>query len=208
MTYRLVVGLCAALVLSACGSRAGDPLLAAVRATVQGIGQGNAAAAPLDQQRAAIRKAIADANLSDPLLMVSLIDRNAVATLGQGGENKGVVTWIDATGVAVALRNGVVLSTRGLGHDMMASNADASVAALRGGRTTYTRQQRYLNGEGQLQTVSLRCSAQRSAARMTETCQAGDLPVTNTYELRSGKVVRSRQWLGRELGYAEIERLQ
>ncbi|MEP4196547.1 MAG: YjbF family lipoprotein [Aliishimia sp.] len=198
----------AVLILTGCGSRAQDPLVQSVRAAVQNVGQTPAAPTPVAQQRLAIIQAIRDAGAEDPILLVALPERSAVATLGVGGDNLGVITWIDAGGVSVALKNGVIVSTRGLGHDLIVSDVSGSVAALKMKRSSHTREQRYLNGEGQLHGIELSCAAELEAKKVTETCHSETRRVVNTYELKHNRVIRSRQWLGPELGYAEIEQLQ
>lgn len=200
----LLCGLCAG-----CGARAHDPVWTALKAAAAGLGTPKAAARSLAEQQEEIRVAVASYAGTEPLLMMTLASQNAVATLGLIDESAGRQTWADASGITITLEQGIVTQTRGLGHDVMASDVSGLLAALDGsGATEYRRYRRVLDPTGMLRTQSAQCALQRQADQIIERC-AGQESVpdfVNTYQ--SAGIVRSTQWLGPELGPLQIERLQ
>jgi hypothetical protein len=206
MRVLAALAICAGLV--GCGSEP-DPALGAFTAISEGINSSRTPPPDLATQQAAILQTVRASKSTAPIIMVTLPQRNAAASLTSAADNRGTVTWLDATGIAVALRGGAVTSTRGLGHDLMAADVSGTLSALRGGAQSYSRRQRYLDGEGQSVDVTLQCTASLGGGEMWETCTAADgLSVTNTYQVRGGAVASSRQWIGPEIGYASIVRLQ
>lgn len=199
--------LLASLLLSACGTESQSPILNLARATLDANRQ-DTVKPDIAAQQTAIRQAVLASGTSDPVLMVALPKRNAVATLVLAARNGQAVTWLDSTGVSVVTRRGIVIATRGLGSDVMSSDVSGTLQALDRGGTGYVRTQRFLDGEGHLQERALTCDAARAGPRVTETCQGGGATVTNRFELRGSAVVQSWQWLGAGVGFAEITRLQ
>ena len=204
---RVGMALAALVLLAACGSESDAPVLNAVRAALEAKRQ-SGAQPDLDAQQAEIVRIVRGSGHSGPVLMVALPKGNVAASLIVDARNGDVVTWRDATGVSVVTRRGVVISPRGVGHDVMASDVSGTLAALDHGGGGYQRLQRFLDGEGHLRDHPTTCDATRAGAVVTETCRGNGASVTNTYELRNGTVVRSRQWLGEDVGYAETTRLR
>ncbi len=209
MKVRAILALCAGVVLASCGSLADDPLVNFGQSVLKrGTGGAQGAPASLAEQRAALLRQVEQSGTDQPVLLVQLPKQGAVATLVIAGQNGGAVTWFDATGVSVVTRNALVIATRGLGADLMSSDPSASLAALRGGGSGYSRYHRYLDGEAQFQDITFTCTARRAGNRVEETCSVPEGKFNNTYELRGGEIWQSRQWLGRVIGYANIERVQ
>lgn len=199
------------LALVACGGAANDPFVSAVRNGVARLGAPSTPPPSLEEQRAAVLQDVAAAGGTDPVLIVELPRQQAVASLVAAAENQGATTWLDANGVSIVTRGGIVIATRGLGNDVMASDVSgsrAAVASKSAGSDSYARTQRYLNGEGQLTSLNLRCSARRTSARLEETCTTPQTTITNWYQTKSGNTVASKQWLGPDLGYALLQRLR
>lgn len=203
----MVAGLTLAA-LAACGTAGTNPLYEAARQTVQGIGQGQKPAPTLEQQRAAVLSAAAKSQSDAPLLLVELPRSNAVATLVIAAQNGDATTWFDPTGKSITTRGGVVIATRGLGFDLMASDVSGRLAAMKGGPATYRLEQKYLNGEYQLFSIGFDCTATRRGGQMTESCKTASGTIENTFTLRNGAAVAARQWLGGDLGYANLRRVR
>ncbi len=197
------------LVVVACGDAVNDPLVSAVRNSVSRLSAPTAPPASLEDQRAAVLKDIAATGGQDPVLVVELPKQQAVASLVAAAQNQGATTWLDATGVSLVTRDGIVLATRGLGNDLMASDISGSLAATQSASSdSYTRVQRYLNGEGQLITLNLRCSARRAGTRVEELCEAPETTIQNWYQISAGRVTGSKQWIGPDIGYALLNRVR
>lgn len=162
----------------------------------------------LPEQRAAVIASVRGAGLPDPVLMIELPDRNAVASMIQIGRNGDVVTWIDSIGNTVSMRNGVLLSTRGFGDDLMSASAVGPLRALQGGALRYDRLMTRLTGEGRTLRLPFSCTAQRMGALLKERCVAADEEFINEYTLRGSSVMRSRQWVSPRVGYVTFTRLQ
>lgn len=201
---RALAALALAGLVAGCGLAPESPLTDLVRGAAKDLGLGRGAA-DMDAQRAAL---IARAQTSsEPVLMVELSDRQWVATLGIVGRNDAAVTWLDGSGVSLVTRRGVVIATRGLGADLMSADMGGTLGAIAGGAARYPRMHRYLSGEGAPVELFFRCTPTQSGARVTETCRAGQTQFTNTYDLRDGAVIQSRQWLGPDIGYGVLTRL-
>ena len=158
-----------------------------------------------------------------PALVASLPSRGAQGTLAITGTNQGVVTFQTADGISLALDNGFLVSTRGLGEDLMSSQvADAQRAVLSGGQSgSHPRIHAYLNGFNKIRYTTFLCETssrqevidlssgtRRSMSRVEEACANPSRGFTNIYWLVDGGTVRkSRQWVGEEVGYMELERL-
>lgn len=193
--------------LAACGSAADNSIWGLAKGAAKSVGK-SAEPVPLEKQRADLIAQAAAIPGTAPILMVELPQRGAVATMVVAGTNAGDTTWFDATGVAVITRNGVARATRGLATDLMSSDVSGTLRALRGGASRYSRFHRYLDGAGQAQDITFSCEMTRDGGAFSETCRVPEGRFTNTYELRGGVVVRSRQWLGRDIGYARLTRLR
>ena len=161
--------------------------------------------------------------VSVPLVRLTILRNGSAATAEAVAENNGTVTYLMATGQTIYLNNGVLMGTRGTGQDLMAVGLPTTqmLEAADGG--PYTRVHRYLNDQGQLETVSATCTAtpgprgsvtvveqRHSIRRVTENCTADDIaPFTNLYDIdpKSGRVWRSSQWVGPEAGHMLLEQL-
>ncbi|THH35103.1 hypothetical protein E4Z66_14850 [Aliishimia ponticola] len=203
LSFAAMAGL---LVLSACGTASDSAFLRIANTLKQSTMPGQQPS--LEAQRAAVIQTVRNAGQSDPVLMIELPANNAVASTIIGGRNGGAVTWLDATGVSVTTRNGVVIATRGLGYDLMASDMRGTISALSGRTASYGRLHRYLDAEGVLNSVTFSCQPSRNGATLTERCTSGRDSFVNTYQLNGSTVVRSRQWIGPVVGYADLVRLQ
>lgn len=150
-------------------------------------------------------------------LRVSLPSRDAQAVLGPVSRNGNITVWQTLDGISLSFRNGVLIETRGLGDDLMSSDAAGTLAMLRGAADGgyYPQMRSYLDGEQRTVFRSFQCrrtasggGTPRAGTRIDETCVSTTETVTNSYWLDStGRVIRSRQWVGPVVGYMETERV-
>lgn len=137
-------------------------------------------------------------------LMIAQLEQNERASiLVRKGMNRGVETYFTPDNISISLTQGVLVSTRGLGFDLMSGDVAEVIAGLRhGGRAV--RVHRYLDGEDQIVIKSYICDYSGNA-RITETCYGKDHSFKNSYQMSAGKVVASRQWVSPDLGYIRLE---
>lgn len=204
---KALIPLVFAVSLAACGTATESPFLKLMKAAGQNFSQEEAKPS-LSEQRASIIEAVRKSGVTSPVLLMELSEHNSVGSMAVAEINGDAVTWFGSGDISVVTRKGVVIATRGLGFDLMAADVAATQAALHGGSASYSKTLRFLDGEGQLQDTSLTCSMTYSGDQAFEECRVGDVSVSNTYLLHKGHVVRSRQWLGEMVGYADLTRLQ
>lgn len=197
--------------LSACASRDSEPGAAEAVATLaRGVMGGGQTVAGLP--------ASADAG---PVIQARLEKSGAEAALRAAGSNAGMVTFLAPNGVALALRGGVLVQTRGLGPDLMSSQAP-SAAALLAGSGSYLRRWQHLDGLGQTVTTEARCELSRGARKsfdlgaspvalseVVESCERSDAsPIVNGFWFDgAGRMRLSRQWIGPDAGHVAIAHL-
>jgi hypothetical protein len=176
-------------------------------------------------ERPALTRAVLD-TVDVPVLEVTIESRGQSAFLYASDQRRDdlpgqVTVWRTEDDVTLAMRNDVLIATRGLGGDLL--SADAPV---RTGQPGPARQ-----GERALQfhardtkdlRLTLACDlvdlgpatitiVERAHAtrHLQERCTGGGGAVTNDYwiDSRAGLVWQSRQWAGPETGYLGIRRL-
>lgn len=165
-----------------------------------------AACAPAGPQQASIPLAA----LQGPALQVTIPARQARAVLSHSGVNGPVETWQAVDGVAVSFDRGVLVASRGLGHDLMGADADGTLTALAGGGAeVYRRKMRYLSGEHHSFWLNAGCKVIRREVeggllRVDESCKTHAHSFTNRFWLDGGGGIRrARQWVSPEVGYLE-----
>lgn len=175
----------------------------------------------------AITRAQVDA-FAQPLLRVRLEGTGAMSTLAEVDRKGTNSTYMTGDGVALTFRGGILTGTRGLGQDLMGLEAVDLQTAVRQGQTQ--RNYRYLDGEEQLETVSLTCVTKRApygelvvlergyrVAKITQQCQTSEgtapqnaVSFENIYwvESSTGRIRKSTQYVSPKFGRAEIEVLK
>lgn len=155
------------------------------------------------------------AQLDVPMLLLST-DTIATPLIARAQRN-GVQIWQSREGQQVSESAGVVIATRGLGHDLMAADTGG---APRAGTAPYARHWIHLDGRLQLVRRDAPCQlvlqgTQRHQAPLetplvrvfVETCSGAD-PITNTYHIGADGVVWwSRQWVSDQVGMITLERI-
>lgn len=133
-----------------------------------------------------------------------------------------VTTWRTADNATFSFDRGVIVSTRGLGDDLMGADVAHSIAASTGGAGDWApRINGYMNGEYQSYFMTFQCrrtgtqseqialsDRSVSATRITETCVNDERQIENIYWRNgNGVMVKSRQWVSPNVGYMETERV-
>lgn len=133
-------------------------LLQAAMAQLTGKGAETAAApaaAPDPAQVAASRKMLEDAGV--PLYIVQNKALGILAFVTKLAENGDVVTWSTPDYMAVSLRDGMVVATRGLGPDILSADAPTT-QAVQAGKGTTSRTYYFLDAADQQLRYDYSCS--------------------------------------------------
>ena len=215
----------ALLVLAACSGGARTPTLAA---TLAGLGRDTLAArlggqAPVE--RPPLTRALLD-TLDGAFLEVTLERTGALAYLFVNAERRDdgpgeVIVWRTEDNVTLAMRNGVLIATRGLGNDLLSATASYDgdrPGPAAGGERLYT--VRAFDNETVL--LGLACGLNdlgpativiveraHPTRHLQESCEGAGGVVVNDYwvDPRAGIVWQSRQWGGPGVGYLRTRRL-
>jgi len=220
-SYALLLALGAAIT-GCTNAREDRPGLALVQSFV------NRAPAPVTLTSEQVDAVVAAAlqATDSPLALATFENTGNNVVLRQIASNGPFRTWADAGTTerrTISTRNGMLTSTRGLTQDLMSSDIGQSLALISARSSgTATRIQRYLDGENQSFEVTARCDItrgesvrvrvgeiDRTAVRMTESCQDDTRSFTNVYSVDSaGRVLQSAQWLNDFFGTTVIQQLR
>lgn len=179
-----------------------------------------------DPQRVLVVAQHALSNTTGPILLYALEDRKAVSVLRPIAQNGSYQTWAaygSSERRSISTLNGVLVSTRGLGNDLMSSRLEPLLDVVsRRENGVATIQQRYIDGENKIVNLKSDCKITRgetealsggsgavSGLRMTAECWQADRSVVNSYLVdRNGSILQSRHWVGPTMGYSSIQRLR
>jgi len=131
--------------------------------------------------------------------------------------------WQSSDSAQIFLRNGVLVGTRGVGTDIISSDASAIIRAVDAkGSRRGTRRYVVSDGDNTSETVTFRCAIDNlgqegifivnqsfDTVHLRETCiggPSGEVSISNDYWVlsQSGLVKKSRQWAGPASGYFEM----
>lgn len=159
-----------------------------------------------------------------PVVRVEAPNLGQSAFAVEAGRNRGTRTFSSFSGQNFTFRNGVLIGTRGLAYDLMSirtDNAEQLIANRQSGSVSRT--YRFLDpGDDEVDfpvdceiasegadSTTLSSGQSFAATRMRETCQTGPFTFNNFYWVTgSGRVVRSEQWVSREVGMVRIEHVR
>lgn len=220
MRFSLIAALACSLVLGACGSASDNPLRATLfnnlKQLVSKKGQQQVLTTEILRTRLTPE---VRASLGASVLIAELPSLKVAAVVVAVAQNGGVTTWQAGDGVAVSTKGGLLLSTRGIGNDLMSSSVDGPLAAITGGGKAYgkgygvgtaIREHRHLDGEDQLVLRRFECTYAHSKFYVAESCASTNLSkkmmIENQYWLDpAGAIWRSKQWAGVRNGYMLLE---
>lgn len=220
---RLTAGLVLLAVLAACGNEKREPnpiattLGAAATSTFAKMKSRKSGAAPTAKApitRADIEKA------GVPVLRAAVPSRGTDSFLTVLDRKDDVVIWKTAEGTTLALRNGVLTQTRGLGPDLMSSNVPSVGQLLQAGGT-YQRQYFFLGSDDQSTRRTYDCTVTKvgaevieifekshSVTRVTEDCvRPQGTRIQNEFWIEGQTVRKSKQWASALIGHVEMERV-
>lgn len=220
---KLASGLLALSLVAACGSekREGQPLVATVGALALSTvaearaGKSGGAAAPKSApSRAEIEKA------GVPVLRATIASRGFNSNLTILDSRADVVTWKTRDGTTFALRNGILIQTRGLGPDLMSSTVPSVGQLLQNGGT-HERQYFFLGPNDQPTRRTYACTVslvgseeieivgrKHRVTHMSEDCvRPQSSKITNEFWVEGQTVRKSRQWASAQTGFIEFERV-
>ncbi|MDA5093064.1 YjbF family lipoprotein [Aliiroseovarius sp. KMU-50] len=168
---------------------------------------------------------VALAESGAPSFLVSVENReNALAPFVKQTENaKGQVSWISADMVGLATIEGMVISTRGLGGDMMAADMSGLWPLLKSGKNgTVEIFITHLTANDETKISSYRCQASPRGERrvdlgpyvartnlMQSDCLNGHTTFQNLYWIEHGslEIVQSRQWISHYVGTLALRKI-
>ncbi|MTH64614.1 YjbF family lipoprotein [Paracoccus sp. DK608] len=210
---RFACGGAALAMLAACGNMSSQDSVAAklVQAARQTVDSRKADAAPAEARDPGQMAATALRVNPGPLIMVGLESQGSTQVMAMTGENAGQRTYMTPNEQALVLRGGMLVGTRGLGHDLSVAESAQSAALIRASRSGQaSRTMRYWTGDGLERPMTLSCSISPGpkAGVMLESCQNGPLNFQNNYLVQGGRITVSRQWIGPNLGYVTIQELR
>lgn len=201
--------------LAACGTAsdegpglAGTLGAAAKSAVLQRTSKAEAPAAPADPAAMAAEALRVNPG---PLILAGLEGMGTTQVLAMMSDNAGMRTYMTKNQQALILRNGMLVGTRGLGHDMASADAAATLALVRAGRAGQAQRViRYYSGDGLERPLPFSCDIAKGAKAglMVETCQGNGATFQNNYLVSGGAIGVSRQWAGPGLGYITIQTLR
>ncbi len=186
-TFRLALALIFCAALTGCGA----PLVQVALARVSGPAS----------------VAVAKPAKDSPQIAMTLVSRGIKFPLQQLDAQGDIRLWAAGDGAQVALRDGMLISTRGFGMDLMSAEVP-SVAGLAG---DHGRVMHYLDGTDTPIRRTYHCSTSTVApddkmpgsAHLREVCIGDAGKITNDYWILSGnRLVKSRQWVSQGIGYA------
>jgi len=180
-----------------------------------------------------LTRAVLD-TIDGPLLEVTLERRDQRAYLYVSAERRDsdpgrIVIWRTGDDITLAMRNGVLFATRGLGGDILSTTlqvADNRPGPARGGEKSFDI--RDLDNKARRLTLACTLSDLGPATieiighslatrHIRETCEGGAVgdgtgapgQVVNDYwvDSRAGLVWQSRQWAGPQAGYLRMRRV-
>ena len=217
-----------ALFLAACsgGRETSSSLGAALEATVT-IAQDNRETRDRPEPPPLTRDVID--RIPAPALEVVLEDRGVTGIVvpyasRRDGRNGTITTWRNGSGSQIVLRDGVLISTRGIGNDLGSSRVDAVVQSINTRQPVSGPHNLFVLGYANYTTrIDLECEMEslgetrieifqraHSVVHLRQNCVGPDGPVTNDYwvDRSSNTVWQSRQWAGPDLGYFRIRKLK
>ncbi|WP_246098803.1 YjbF family lipoprotein [Paracoccus laeviglucosivorans] len=210
---RYAIGATALAMLAACGNMSSQDSIAGklVQAARQTVDSRKADATPAQPRDPNEMAATALRVNKGPLILVGLESQGSTQVMAMTGENAGQRTYMTPNEQALVLRGGMLVGTRGLGHDLSVADSAQSAALIRASRGGQTqRVMRYWTGDGLERPMTLTCTigAGPRPGVMVESCENGPLTFQNNYMVQGGRITVSRQWIGPNLGYVTIQELR
>lgn len=155
-----------------------------------------------------------------PLVLATTVEGGGESILFLAGQNRDVSTLATVSGQTLALREGVLLNTRGLKFDLLSSDSTGSaalIAARAEGRAKRVQETSTVNLSGDRQVyqcavapdgprqITLPTGRSQSTTLVIENCRnAGENFVNQYWVGADGFVWQSRQWVGPNYGHIDF----
>ncbi len=217
-----ITAACAMVVaVAACGNDKGEPspmataaagLAKSTLARVTGKGAAAQPTASTQPTRAELE------NYGLPILRAVIESRGADALVTITDTKGRVVTWSTTDGTSFALRDGVLIQTRGLGPDLMSAAVPPS-SALRQNGSSHQRSYFFLGEDDQSMRRDYTCTVslvgtervqiygrEHEVIYMNEVCVRPEGKITNQFWFEGPAIRKSRQWASPGTGYIDFEK--
>lgn len=173
-------------------------------------------------ERPTVTRALLD-TIDEPVLEVVLERRDQLAYLNpeRGGDDRGISVWRSLDNATLALRNGLLIETRGLGGDILSSQVQ--VQGRRPGPSSGGAHVQMIHSLDNRQVrLALACEVtdlgseaieiveiRYDTRHLRQHCTGSGGAVTNDYWIdeKAGLIWKSRQWAGPHIGYLRLRRL-
>lgn len=208
--YLRIAALACVALLSACGTEHDNPVVDTASKALKDIFTKKAPqqVMTIETVRAQFTPEVLE-SLKGLAIIAELPSLKIASLFTYAAENGATTTWQAEDGAVLNTKSGMLISSRGLGFDLMSSTIDGPLAVITGrAKGPASRQHRFLNGEDQEVTVSFLCTYTRKKSQVTEVCTSDDLILENQYWLNKDSAIwRSQQWLGTKFGSVFLENL-
>ena len=178
---------------------------------------GDPPAASLGREEGELARLLADPGT--PKVVLRIPARGVAVTMLLAGTRAGVQRWRTTDNVQIYTRGGMILGTRGLGHDVMTVDSGAAAALIAADADgQITRMHRVLTGDDLLELQSWVCDIAPAGAErlrvgedawaearvITETCHGPRGPFENRHWVVAGVLRQSWQYVGPEIGVIQL----
>lgn len=145
-----------------------------------------------------------------PLIQAGFEGLGRTQIMAMTGQNGSMRTYMTPAEEALILRGGMLVGTRGLGHDLSVAEAQTEGMIRAGASGSGTRVMRYYAGDGIERPLQFACTvgAGPKPSVTVENCEGHGTSFQNSYMVSGGQVAVSRQWIGPNLGYVTIQTLR
>ncbi len=152
-------------------------------------------------------------------LVVRIPQHGLSALLYEAGGRDGVRRWQASDNVQIYTRDGLIIGTRGLGHDLMSTDPGPAAALITGEKAGQVpRIHRLLDGEDRLEIRAYLCDITPGAVerirtgeaewtmarRIDEICHSPRARLTNTHWVKDGRIVQTIQSFDPGLGPVDL----
>lgn len=205
------LGMMAALaLLVGCGELGQRPVAARV---VELLRPGSGAAATPIETPGFTGEALARNPQNFMVFSIPTLGRNEPARII--ADNGAEQTWAAQSGWTAAFDDGILVATRGLSFDLLATDGSQTRAAIRAGGGTAVRLLETVDSQDRITTITLDCTVTQDgsetvnlglrevgARKFTETCRSPVVIFENAYWVDgSGAIVSSRQFVSITVAY-------
>lgn len=145
-----------------------------------------------------------------PLIQAGFEGLGRTQVMAMTGQNGAMRTYMTPAEEALILRGGMLVGTRGLGHDLSVAEPATDPLIRAGATGSGVRIMRYFTGDGRERPLQFTCSVGAGPAPgvTTENCTGHGISFQNSYIVQGGQIAVSRQWIGPTLGYVTIQTLR